>query len=67
MPSRTMVKVPHPAAQSHVHVGLPTINRADPDSTFADRPVGQQLQGRVQPVDEVVDARDDAVQHRLDA
>jgi transposase InsO family protein len=29
------------------------------------RPVGQQLQGSVQSVDEIVDARDDAVQHRL--
>jgi len=31
MPARTTIKVPHPAAQSHVHVGLPAINRTDPD------------------------------------
>ena len=31
MPARTTIKVPHSAAQSHVHVGLPAINRADPD------------------------------------
>ena len=30
-PSREMIKVPHPAAQSHVHVGLPAISRSDPD------------------------------------
>ena len=30
-PQREVVKVPHPAAQSHVHVGLPAISRSDPD------------------------------------
>jgi zinc protease len=30
-PQREMIKVPHPAAQSHVHVGLPAISRSDPD------------------------------------
>ena len=31
LPARTHIKVPHPAAQSHVHIGLPAISRADPD------------------------------------
>jgi zinc protease len=30
-PQRATIKVPHPAAQSHVHVGLPAISRGDPD------------------------------------
>jgi zinc protease len=30
-PQRATVKVPHPAAQSHVQVGLPAISRSDPD------------------------------------
>ena len=30
-PQAATVKVPHPAAQSHVHVGLPAISRGDPD------------------------------------
>ena len=30
-PQRTMLRIPHPAAQSHVHVGLPAIRRSDPD------------------------------------
>lgn len=30
-PKRATIKVPHPAAQSHVHVGLPAISRGDPD------------------------------------
>jgi zinc protease len=30
-PLRQTVKIPHPAAQSHVHVGLPAISRSDPD------------------------------------
>ncbi|MBI5899402.1 MAG: insulinase family protein [Rhodocyclales bacterium] len=30
-PQAAMVKIPHPAAQSHVHVGLPAISRGDPD------------------------------------
>eukprot|EP01035_Chromulina_nebulosa_P029538 gene29538-39156_t len=43
------------------------IKRANPNSAFADRPVWQQVQRGVQPVDEVVDAGDDTIQHRLDA
>lgn len=31
MPERSTVRVPHPAAQSHIHVGLPAIRRGDPD------------------------------------
>jgi len=31
MPQRTTIKIPHPAAQSHVHIGLPAIRRSDPD------------------------------------
>lgn len=30
-PSRDTIKVAHPAAQSHIHVGLPAIRRSDPD------------------------------------
>ena len=30
-PQRQTIKIPHPAAQSHVHVGLPAIRRSDPD------------------------------------
>ena len=30
-PQRATIKVDHPAAQSHVHVGLPAISRGDPD------------------------------------
>ena len=30
-PARATIKVPHPAAQSHVHIGLPAISRSDPD------------------------------------
>ncbi|MDO9602932.1 MAG: pitrilysin family protein [Rhodocyclaceae bacterium] len=31
LPQRETLKVAHPAAQSHIHVGLPTITRTDPD------------------------------------
>jgi zinc protease len=31
LPLRTIIKIPHPAAQSHVHIGLPAIRRSDPD------------------------------------
>jgi zinc protease len=30
-PQRETIKIAHPAAQSHVHVGLPAISRSDPD------------------------------------
>ncbi|MFH1871992.1 MAG: pitrilysin family protein [Pseudomonadota bacterium] len=30
-PVRQTIRIPHPAAQSHVHVGLPAIRRSDPD------------------------------------
>ena len=30
-PAAETIKLPHPAAQSHVHVGLPAISRGDPD------------------------------------
>jgi zinc protease len=30
-PATATVKVPHPAAQSHIHVGLPAVKRGDPD------------------------------------
>jgi len=30
-PVRATIKIDHPAAQSHVHVGLPAIRRTDPD------------------------------------
>lgn len=31
LPSSETVKVPHPATQSHIHIGLPAIRRGDPD------------------------------------
>ena len=31
LPAREMIKLPHPAAQSHIHVGLPAMARTDPD------------------------------------
>lgn len=31
LPQRETIKVAHPAAQSHIHVGLPAIRRSDPD------------------------------------
>lgn len=31
LPQRTTIKIAHPAAQSHVHIGLPAIRRGDPD------------------------------------
>lgn len=31
LPAAATVKVPHPAAQSHVHIGLPAVKRGDPD------------------------------------
>lgn len=31
LPSKGVVKVAHPAAQSHIHMGLPAIRRLDPD------------------------------------
>ncbi|MDI6746295.1 MAG: pitrilysin family protein [Rhodocyclaceae bacterium] len=31
LPQRETLKVAHPAAQSHIHVGLPAITRTDPD------------------------------------
>ena len=30
-PLRRVIKIAHPAAQSHVHIGLPAIRRSDPD------------------------------------
>jgi zinc protease len=30
-PAATVVRVPHPASQSHIHVGLPALKRGDPD------------------------------------
>jgi len=30
-PARATIRIDHPAAQSHVHVGLPAIRRTDPD------------------------------------
>ncbi len=30
-PQRGTIKIAHPAAQSHVHIGLPAIRRSDPD------------------------------------
>ncbi len=30
-PLRGVIKIAHPAAQSHVHIGLPAIRRSDPD------------------------------------
>jgi len=31
LPERGLLKIDHPATQSHIHVGLPAINRTDPD------------------------------------
>lgn len=31
LPQRATVKIEHPATQSHIHIGLPTIRRTDPD------------------------------------
>ncbi len=31
LPQRETVKVAHPAAQSHIHIGLPALTRTDPD------------------------------------
>lgn len=31
MPTSALIKIPHPAAQSHIHIGLPAIRRSDPD------------------------------------
>jgi zinc protease len=31
LPQRETIKLPHPAAQSHIHVGLPAMSRTDPD------------------------------------
>lgn len=31
LPGRDTVKVEHPATQAHIHIGLPTIRRTDPD------------------------------------
>jgi len=31
LPQRETIKLPHPAAQSHIHVGLPALARTDPD------------------------------------
>lgn len=31
LPGRETVKVEHPATQAHIHIGLPTIKRTDPD------------------------------------
>ncbi|MDP1651924.1 MAG: pitrilysin family protein [Rhodocyclaceae bacterium] len=31
LPQRETVKVAHPAAQSHIHIGLPAVSRTDPD------------------------------------
>lgn len=30
-PERATLKIPHPATQAHIHVGLPAIGRTDPD------------------------------------
>ncbi|HEX8963205.1 MAG TPA: pitrilysin family protein [Rhodocyclaceae bacterium] len=30
-PTETVIRVPHPASQSHIHVGLPALKRGDPD------------------------------------
>jgi zinc protease len=30
-PAQTTLRVPHPASQSHIHVGLPALKRGDPD------------------------------------
>ncbi len=31
LPQRETIKLPHPAAQSHIHIGLPAMSRSDPD------------------------------------
>ncbi len=31
LPQRETIKVAHPAAQSHIHIGLPAMSRSDPD------------------------------------
>jgi zinc protease len=31
LPLRDTIKIAHPAAQSHIHIGLPAIRRSDPD------------------------------------
>jgi zinc protease len=31
LPQENVVKVPHPAAQAHIHVGMPAVKRGDPD------------------------------------
>ncbi|MCF8198288.1 MAG: insulinase family protein [Sulfuritalea sp.] len=31
LPATDVIKIAHPAAQSHVHIGLPAIRRSDPD------------------------------------
>lgn len=31
LPARSLIKIAHPAAQSHIHIGLPAISRSDPD------------------------------------
>jgi zinc protease len=31
LPVRSTIKIAHPAAQSHIHIGLPAIRRGDPD------------------------------------
>ncbi len=31
LPKSELIKVPHPAAQSHIHIGLPAVKRGDPD------------------------------------
>ena len=31
LPVRETIKIAHPAAQSHIHIGLPAIRRSDPD------------------------------------
>jgi len=33
MPAKQIVKIAHPAAQSHIHIGMPAISRLDPDYT----------------------------------
>lgn len=30
-PTESVIRVPHPASQSHIHVGLPALKRGDPD------------------------------------
>ncbi len=31
LPQRDTIKIAHPAAQSHIHIGLPAVSRTDPD------------------------------------